>query len=125
VTGRATVNAYGVFRLNNRASVAAKWRAGSNFPVPGYWTQQGERYFVGFDRNRSRLAFYSRLDVRVNRTFHLQGKRLTLFAEVLNLLGRENVRFSSPGVNPFTFEAFGLFQTMIPCVPSAGILIEF
>ena len=48
-----------------------------------------------------------------------------VFVEVLNLLGRENVRAGSPGVNSRTFEVFELFQTMIPRVPSAGLLIEF
>ena len=56
---------------------------------------------------------------------NLGSRRLTLFVEVLNLLGRENVRAGSPGVNPRTFEVFELFQTMIPRVPSAGLLIEF
>jgi outer membrane cobalamin receptor len=122
---RHTVNAYGVFRLTNRVSFAAKWRAGSNIPATGYWRQDGQRYFVSADRNRLRVPVYSRFDVRGNRTFHLGSRRLTLFVEVLNLLGRENVRVSSPGVNRRTGEAFELFQTMIPRVPSAGLLIEF
>jgi hypothetical protein len=72
-----------------------------------------------------RVPVYSRLDVRANRTFQLGSRRLTLFVEVLNLLGRENVRMGSPGINLRTGEAFELFQTMIPRVPSAGLLIEF
>jgi outer membrane cobalamin receptor len=122
---RHTVNAYGVFRVTNRVSVAAKWRAGSNIPARGYWEQQGDRFFVSATRNTVRVPVYSRLDVRANRTFQLGSRRLTLFVEVLNLLGRENVRMGGPGINLRTGEVFELFQTMIPRVPSAGLLIEF
>ena len=122
---RHTVNAYVVFRATNRISLAAKWRAGSNIPARGYWDQQGDQFFLSTTRNTVRVPVYSRLDVRANRTFSLGSRRLTLFVEVLNLLGRENVRMGSPGINLRTFEVFELFQTMIPRVPSAGLLIEF
>jgi hypothetical protein len=35
------------------------------------------------------------------------------------------VRFALPSVNRRTFEATGLYETMIPLVPSVGILLEF
>jgi hypothetical protein len=63
--------------------------------------------------------------VRANRTFNRHSSRITLFVEVMNVLGRDNVRFTSPGVNGRTGQAFGLFETMIPLVPSAGVLVEF
>jgi hypothetical protein len=50
---------------------------------------------------------------------------MTLFVEVLNALGRHNVRYEHPDVDFRTGQAFGLFSSMIPRVPSAGILIEF
>ena len=34
---RHTVNMYGVYRLSDRTSFSARFRAGSNFPVPGYY----------------------------------------------------------------------------------------
>ena len=43
----------------------------------------------------------------------------------MNVLDRENVRFTPPGVNLRTGQAFGLFESMIPRVPSAGVLVEF
>jgi hypothetical protein len=43
----------------------------------------------------------------------------------MNVLARDNVRFNAPGINPRTTQAFGIFETMIPLVPSAGVLIEF
>ena len=72
-----------------------------------------------------RVPLYSRLDVRANRTFNWDKKRLTLFVEVMNALGHDNVRFEQPGINVRTRQAFGMFSSMIPLVPSAGILIEF
>jgi hypothetical protein len=122
---RHTFNAYGLFRITNRFSAAAKFRSGSNVPAVGYWEQQGDAFFVGSTRNTVRVPLYSRLDVRANRTFNWQSKRLTLFVEVMNLLGRDNVRYEQPGVDVRTRQAFGLFNSMIPRVPSAGVLIEF
>jgi len=68
---------------------------------------------------------YARLDVRANRTFTRDRKRLTLFVEGINVLNRANVRFSLPAVNRRTFEATGLLDTMVPLIPSVGVLPEF
>jgi hypothetical protein len=122
---RHTFNAYGLYRLTNRLSLAGKLRIGSNTPAVGYWTARDGGFFVAATRNTLRVPVYSRLDVRVSRTFNWERRRLTLFVEVLNALGRENVRFESPNVNVRTQQAFGLFSSMIPRVPSAGVLIEF
>ena len=111
--------------MTNRFSLAAKLRTGSNVPATGYWEQRGDAFFVGSIRNALRVPAYSRLDLRANRTFNWQTKRLTLFVEVMNVLGRENVRYEQPGVNIRTGQAFGIFNSMIPRVPSAGVLIEF
>jgi hypothetical protein len=43
----------------------------------------------------------------------------------MNVLNRDNVRFKPPGVNTRTAQVNVLFESMIPIVPSAGILIEF
>jgi hypothetical protein len=43
----------------------------------------------------------------------------------MNVFNRENVRFNPPGVNGRTGQAFDLFESMIPLVPSAGVLVEF
>ncbi len=43
----------------------------------------------------------------------------------MDLLNRDNVRFSPTGVNTRTGRATGLFESMISVVPSAGILVEF
>ena len=125
VDQRHTFNAYGLYRVTDRFSLAAKLRFGSNVPAVGYWEQRGPEYFVGTTRNALRVPDYARLDLRANRTFNWQAMRMTLFVEVLNVFARDNVRFTSPGINVRTRQAFGLFESMIPIVPSAGVLIEF
>jgi hypothetical protein len=122
---RHAVNLYFSYRVSDRTSVSAKIRAGTNLPAPGYYAEEGGEYFVAASRNTLRLPTYSRVDVRANRTFNWSRKRLTLFAEVINLLNRDNVRFNPPGVNSTTRRVSNLFESLIPIVPSAGILIEF
>jgi hypothetical protein len=122
---RHTVNLYVFYRLSDRVSFTAKLRAGSNIPAPGYFTERDGAYFITRERNTLRLPTYSRLDLRANRTFNWSRRRLTLFAEVMNVLNRENVRFNPPGVNTRTGQTSSLFEPLIPIVPSAGILIEF
>ena len=121
---RHTFNAYGMYRLTNRSSVGARLRAGSNVPAPGYWEERGEEYYVSSRRNLVRVPPYTRLDLRGSRTFQLKSARMTLFVEVINLLDRENARFITPDVDA-TGRATGLFESMLPRLPSAGILIEF
>src|SRR6185436_9518525 len=99
---RHTLNVYGSYRLSGRSSVSARLRAGSNVPVPGYYRQEGDAFFVSDVRNQVRLPTYSRLDLRANRTYNWSRRRLTLFAEVINVLNRDNVRYRPPGVNTRT-----------------------
>ncbi|MEO8520909.1 MAG: carboxypeptidase regulatory-like domain-containing protein [Acidobacteriota bacterium] len=122
---RHTANLYLFSRLSARTSLSTKVRVGSNVPAPGYYEERDGGYYVASTRNRVRVPTYARVDVRANRTYNWSRRRLTLFAEVMNLLNRDNVRFSPPGVNTRTGQATGLFESMIPVVPSAGILIEF
>jgi hypothetical protein len=122
---RHAVNLYVSVRVSDRTSVSGKIRAGTNVPAPGYYAQEGSDYVVSSSRNALRVPTYSRVDVRANRTFNWSRKRLTLFAEVINLLNRDNVRFNPPGVNTTTRRVSNLFESLIPIVPSAGILIEF
>jgi hypothetical protein len=122
---RHTLNAYAFYRFSHRFSVSAKYRMGTNFPIPGYFTRQGDLYFVSEQRNALRLPSYARLDLRVNRTFDWSRKRMTLFAEVINVLNRENVRFNPPRITSSTRQVTRLFDSLVPIVPSAGILFEF
>jgi hypothetical protein len=123
---RHTLNIYGVYRFSDRMSFSSRFRAGSNFPAPGYYESGGDgRYFLSTERNNLRVPVYTRLDIRANRTFTWQTRRLTVFIEALNLYNRMNVRAASPGINGNTFQVFGIFDSMFPRIPSAGFLLEF
>ena len=130
---RHTLNMYAVYRFSDRTSFSTRFRAGSNFPTPGYYearplptaAQPVELYFLSTARNRLRVPVYNRLDVRANRTFSWRMTRMTLFAEVLNLYARDNVRASQPAINGVTHQVFGLYGSMFPLIPSAGLSIEF
>ena len=75
-------------------------------------------------RNGLRLPAYSRLDVRMDRTFTVANRRLTLFVEVANVLSQTNYRNASYGVG-LGGRVFGPMDTLMPIVPSAGFVIEF
>ena len=122
---RHTVNLYGLYRMSPRMSVSGKLRMGSNFPAPGYYTEADGHYYVGETKNEVRLPSFARLDLRLNRTFTWSTRRLTLFAEVINVLNRENVRYHPPSIDVRTLEARRLFESLLPVVPSAGLLFEF
>ena len=105
---RHTLNMYGVYRFSDRMSFSARFRAGSNFPAPGYYearplTVAGQELRGVLPERRAntlRVPVYSRLDVRANRTFSWRATRLTVFAELLNVYARENVRAASPASTP-------------------------
>ena len=122
---RHTVNVYGNYRFSDRLSASARFRAGSNFPATGYYREQNGVDYVTDARNTLRVPYYARLDVRMNRTYTWEQKRLTVFLEGLNVFDRRNVRVGFPSVNRRTLVATDLFETMIPIVPSIGLLLEF
>jgi hypothetical protein len=93
--------------------------------MPGYWQQRGPLLFVGEHRNDVRLPGYGRLDIRANHVFNYTKRRLTLFVEVMNVLGRSNTRWNTPGIALRTGQAFDYLQELFPRMPSAGLLLEF
>ena len=135
---RHTLSLFGHYRLSNRTSVGAKYRFGSNYPLVGYIGAQpaapgapalfgGEQplfFALVESRNDLRLPAYSRLDVRMDRTFTIADRRLTLFVEVSNIFNRRNLRSVPYGVGP-TGQVFGPTDSLMPIVPSAGFVIEF
>ena len=122
---RHAFNAFAIYRHSDRASFVGKLRMGSNFPIPGYYAETSGAFRLTSVRNTARLPAYARLDLRANRTFSWSERRVTLFAEVINVLNRANVRFDPPFVNYRTGQTGRPFDTMLPIVPSLGLLIEF
>src|SRR4029079_3803152 len=122
---RHTLNAYALYRHSDRASFVAKLRVGSNFPIPGYYSESNGSYRITDVRNTTRLPVYGRLDLRANRAFNWSHRRLTVFAEVINVLNRDNMRFTPPSISISTRTAGKPFDSMLPIIPSLGVLIEF
>ena len=112
-------------RFSERAGIGATFRAGSNFPIPGYFAARDGGLFASGARNQLRLPAYARLDVRADRGFDYYGRRLTLFVELLNALNRANVGLANGSVNPSTGEAIGLTDTLFRRRASAGISVVF
>jgi hypothetical protein len=121
---RHTLNMVVTQRLSYRTSVGAKLRVGSNVPLTGYFAGTLDDLHLAATRNTVRLPTYARLDLRATRTFTFDTRRLTLFVEVMNALGRDNYG-QSDGTIRNTLRAEGYLERMIPFVPSAGFLIEF
>ena len=75
-------------------------------------------------RNTLRLPAYARLDVRADRTFTWSARRMTLFVEVANALNHQNLRNVPYGVDR-TGRVQEPTDTLLPIIPSAGMVIEF
>ena len=128
---RHAFSAYGQVRVSPTTSVNARWRVGSGFPLPGYFEQRPAGMFVGSERNAVRLPAYARLDLRADRAFNYRSRRLTLFAEVVNVLNRTNSAptrrsiYNSAAVVLANGEAREFADTLFPLLPSIGIRLEF
>jgi hypothetical protein len=135
---RNAVSLFGYYPLSNRTTVGLKFRYGSNYPRTGYLAEQqpgpgvlplfggGPPLFVVLADRRNALSLpaYARLDARIDRTFMWQRRRLTLFAEVANVLNRTNLR-NVPYDIDRNGRVSGGTASMLPILPSAGIVIEF
>ncbi len=134
---RHTLTLYGNYRLSSRASVSVRYRYGSNYPVIGYIGEpsaslgqnpvdDGRPLFFELtdQRNTLRLPAYSRLDVRADRAFNWSGRRIVLFVDVANVLNRTNVRNASYFVDR-AGRVFDTMESLMPIVPSGGVVIEF
>lgn len=122
---RHALTLFGRFRFSRRTSGGAAFRAGSNFPIPGYLAAHAGGLVMGAQRNHLRLPAYARLDLRGDRQFEYFGRRLTLFVEMLNVMNRANAGLAGGSVNPATGEAIGFTDALFRRRASAGVLVEF
>ncbi len=123
---RHSVNVYAHYRLSTRTSLSGRLRTATNTPLVGYYREVDNRLFLSDVRNRVRLPYYSRLDLRANRTFDVGRSRLTLHVEVVNVLNRRNLRGrESPAVIRRTGEVRNATEKLFPIVPSLGFTVEF
>lgn len=135
---RHTLSAYVHSRLTSRATVGAKFRYGSNYPITGYVGQGspsanqpplfgGMRplfYTLTTERNTLRLPIYARLDVRADYAATIVNRRVTFFVEVANTLNRRNERNVPYSINRNGLVS-GVTDSLLPIVPSAGFVLEF
>ena len=81
-------------------------------------------YGLATERNTLRLPAYSRLDFRADRAFNWSGRRLVVFVDVANVLNHTNVRNASYFVDRGG-RVFETTESLMPIVPSGGLVIEF
>jgi hypothetical protein len=123
---RHTVTAYASVRLSETLNLSTKYRYGSGFPLPGFFrSAPGGLFFLSESRNLVRPDGYGRLDVRTNKAWLFRGWKLTLFGEVLNVLGRTNVRYFYDGIEFRTARVFVHSDTLFPRLPSVGVTVDF
>jgi outer membrane receptor protein involved in Fe transport len=77
------------------------------------------------ERNLLRVPAYSRLDMRANRAFFFKRSKLTLYAEISNLLNRTHYRYTDAAVDVRTGRVFFDRDTLFPILPAAGVTLEF
>jgi len=123
---RHTLSLYGSYRLSNRASVSARYRYGSNYPVTGYIGLRGQPSFLALSTERNLLPLppYSRLDVRADRAFTWSSRRLVAFVDIANVLNRRNVRNTSYAIDG-AGRVLGRGGSLLPFIPSGGLVVEF
>jgi hypothetical protein len=123
---RHTANVFLSYRWKPDVNFSGRWLAGSGFPVRGFVRGTNPQFFLSGQRNQLRLPTYHRMDFRANKTFLRRGWHITLYAEVVNLYGRDNVRFDEMrGFDARTGAARLGFDKLFPVLPSAGVSMEF
>jgi outer membrane receptor for ferrienterochelin and colicin len=122
---RHTLNAYANYRFNDTWNLSSELRYGSGQPVPGFFGQDSQGYFLTEERNRTRVPFYNRVDVRLSKAFLFKRWKMTLTGEVLNLFNRNNVRYAGFDFFSFDGRVTGQLDRVLPILPSAGVVIDF
>ena len=122
---RHTVNVYANYRFNDTWNLSSELRYGSGQPIPGFFGQDSQGYFLTDERNQTRVPFFNRIDVRLSKAFLFKKWKMTLTGEVLNVFNRHNVRYAGFDFFTFSGRVFGQLDRVFPIVPSAGVVIEF
>lgn len=118
---RHTVNAYGSYRFTDTVNLSAKYRFGSNFPLPGFYHEEGKNMYLVQQRNEVRLPNYSRLDLRFSKAFYTHRRKLTFYTEVGNVFNRSNRGCQIHSI----IQVIPSCDSEFPILPSAGLTIEF
>ena len=122
---RHTVNVYANYRFTDTWNLSSELRYGSGQPIPGFFGQDSQGFFLTHERNRTRVPFYNRVDVRLSKAFIFKKWKMTLTGEVLNLFNRNNVRYAGFDFFSLDGRVFGQLDRVLPILPSAGVVIDF
>jgi hypothetical protein len=138
VDQRHALSTFAYFRLSNRSTLGTKFRYGSNYPRTGYFAELPPAQLppplfggnpplfltLSGQRNALRLPAYARADVRYDRTYQWDARRVTLFIEVANVTNRHNLR-NTPYAIDRNGRVFDGTDGLLPILPSAGFVVEF
>ena len=112
-----------------QATLAATYHTGwPTTPVRLVGTIPGEQTVVVGPRNASRLRSYASVDARVSRDFELPRGTLNVFAEVTNVLDRQNHCCTDFGYETEEDGAAVLereYRNWLPLIPNIGVLWKF
>jgi hypothetical protein len=122
---RHLLNTYASYRFTDTWNLSSVFRFGSGPPIPGFFRQAGDIFFLSDRRNEVRVPDYARLDVRVSKAFLFKRWKLTATGEVLNLLNRNNLRYAGFDNFDLSGRVVGQLDRVLPILPSAGVVIEF
>ena len=108
-------------------AAAVTWHSGWHGGTPPAEVSEGETLSVEDIIGNTELREYFSIDISASRTWQFPRAAVTLFADVTNVLDRNNVA----GVDWDATEEDGAFifeptsDLLLPLIPSAGILITF
>jgi hypothetical protein len=124
---RHSLNLFAMYRLRPSLSLSGKWLYGSGFPIPGgAYVAVGNGQYVAVGQNIMRLGIYQRLDVRADKDWVFQRRKLTLYAEVLNLTNHYNARYAyTSAIDPNTGQAQVKTLQGLPLTPTLGLVLQF
>ena len=113
-------------RLRPTVNVSGHLTFGSGMPLPGFYRFDGDHYVLSSLRNQVVAPVYQRTDLRINKELTRRRFDATLFAEVINVTNHTNQDFDSPGpYDPATGRTAPNFFTMLPVLPSLGLVVRF
>ena len=122
---RNTIGVYGSYRLRPSVNVSIHSSYGGGFPIPEYLTLRNGVYFLSGSLNQLRMPYYQRTDLRINKSWTRDRWKFALYGEVLNISNRTNYLFDSlNSYNTKTGQTSVTLDSMLPIIPSVGILIE-
>ena len=122
---RNTISIYGSYRLRPSVNLSVHSSYGSGFPIPEYLTLKNGVYYLAASRDQLRIAYYQRTDLRINKSWTHDKWKFALYGEVVNLSNRTNYLFDSlNSYNTKTGQTSVTLDSMLPVIPSAGVLIE-